>query len=406
MALKFIGSRDEISSLNLTEWNVKDNRANGSLYDELDEVFYKLDYPLPIKKDKEDYDSCRIYLFKNRFGVKEDHCFKMEINNKRSGIVFPLKLFSNADILSNMAESKDKNFLLSFLHIGFYNLLQNNKISCNPIQKSLLLEKGSAIKIEDFYDNETIVLLYHPTNTDSFENFEIRKFYPSLLKKGFVPILAEKDFNDIEKIEIAVEKHPFYNLNFYDTINFEEVRSELIDEKYINQIFGTILKSSLTPVSRFLLLYQVIEFLMDKIALEHYQKKFPFDIDFYYLMWATRDAKSYRDVYDNLKQIQNAINKSIDPIKEETKRISKLFTENSKLKIDNYSSFIEASKKIIGEKKCLTLEDYVYQLRNKIVHDYHNLSASYDNLDHLLINLNIEFEIIISDLVINYEQYQ
>lgn len=398
MSLKLIGNNGDISDITLNDWKVNKSNANGTLSN-IDIGDLTINYPLPIISKSENYDSCKVFLFKNKFKSKEDHGFQITIDDSRKGVIFPIKIYSNKSVLPAPGASKDSDFLLRFLHIGFYHLLKAHEIISNPI-KFDDISKITNLKIEDFYDDETVVYLYHE---DNLADLKIFRYYPSFLKFGYVPIIKATDYNEIEVINIKTSKHPLYTFGLLDVLEIKNPNSNLVDEKYINQLFTSILKNKLNSTARFLLLYQVIELLIDKIALEHFLSKHPYDLDTYYMIFETRTAKSYRDVYDNINEIQKKVQKTIDPIKEEFKRINKLINEKAKLEINDYVRFVEISKKIIGNRSCSTLPDYIYQLRNKIIHDFHNLSNSHDNIDDLLGEANIEFEKIISDVIINYQ---
>lgn len=399
MSLQLINNQNELIPINLIDWNVDDDSAGGTLHIPDIDAKYPIQYPLPIIQKTENYASCKIFLFKNRFKSKEDHCFQVSINGNRKGMIFPIKIYSNTSFIPIPGNSKVEDFFLRFLHIAYYHLLNSIDVISNPISFKNINELDE-LKIEHFYDDETVIYLYHEDKTT---NLDIFRFYPSLLKFGYVPIIKASDYLDIEMLVTQSSKHPLYSFNQLSEISIKNVKSELITEKYIYHLFKSILKTKLTPAARFLILYQVIELLIDKIAKEYFLNDHPFDIDTYYKIFETRTANSYREIYDNIYDIQKKIQKSTEKIKEEIKRISILIGEKAKLDIDNYSYFISISKKIIGEKKCTTLSDYIYQLRNKIIHDFHNLINSYEDIDELLIEVNIEFEKIVADIIIEYK---
>lgn len=373
--------------------------GEGTLINDAGDIFI-IKYPLPIIEHREDFSSCKIFLFKNRFGSKEDSCFNIEIDNKRKGIIFPISIFSNSDILPSVGETKDSDFFYRFLHISFYHLL-NGELVFNKKNEVNNLFDTNSLKIEDFYDDETVVLLYHDTK-DKLAAFDPQMYYPQLFKLGYAPIIKDADFSEIEILNIALNDTLLYSYSLFDSVKLKNIGNGLTQEKYISQLFESTLKAAIPPLSRFILLYQVIELLIDKIAIEYFKNKAPFNSKMSALMINTMSATSFRSVMDNLTLINKDINASID-IKKEDSRINKLFNEKCKLEISDFPKLESLSKRLLPEKNCETLTDYIYALRNKIVHDYHNLSGQFTDIDRMLRDLNIEFEKLIIEVIIKYE---
>ena len=396
MPLEIILPSGQTTPITLTKWDSKNNRAIGTLSD--NENSYEIEYPLPIIQDIEDFNSCKIFLFKNRYGSKEDQLFELYINSDRRGIIFPIKVFSHPSFLPN---PNDNKFIFRFLFIAYYHLL-NETIINKGIESKNLLDPSNNLKIEDFYDDETIVMLYHNSD-EPIPNIDIRRYYPSLFKFGYVPITIKSDFDEIKTFNILQTKSPLYSYSFYSALKIVKTRSKIYREKYINQIFEQNFKYHLTPLSRFILLYQIIELLIDKIAVEYYHSKKISKKKTNKLIKIADKAPSFRDVYDSIKSVETIINSSIGEIKNEEKRINILFNI-CKLSEINYQDFINFSKLILNKKSCKNLTEYVYLLRNNVIHNYHNLSSNHSNIDELLFELNLEFEKIICDIIIEYER--
>ncbi|HTH82137.1 MAG TPA: hypothetical protein VL490_04340, partial [Mucilaginibacter sp.] len=302
---------------------------------------------------------------------------------------------------SNLPLPSDDKFLYRFLHIAFYHLLSGITVASNIIDYTQLNEE-SELKIESFYDDETVVLLYY-NKLNPLEVFNIKKFYPSLLKLGYVPILSTSDFSEIEILSVSNKKSPLYSYTAQSNINLTAAKSVIIDEQYIIQVFETLTKYKLTPLLKFIVLYQVIELLINKIAVEYYKKNNPFSAQLSAMMINTQFAPTFRDILEKITYIQSEITKSVN-IKKEESRINILFGEKCKFDVADYIELQTSAKMMLGTLDCKTLTDYVYQLRNIIIHNYHNLSVSYPNLNDLLFNFNLEFEKFIADVIINYEQ--
>lgn len=400
MALEIQDIRGEKSYLHLKSLQFDHGKAQAILQSNELESNFIIDYPLPVIKTDEKYSESKIFLFKNKFGTKEDQFYKIQIEGDRKGIIFPLKNYSDSTTLPKHDGSNSSNFIYRFLLIAFYHLLDCKGFPSRILNHEKITEAN--LKIEDFYDNETIVFLYHDS-TNNLAGANLNPVYPSLLKNGFVPILIKSDFEEVEVVDLVYDKHPLYGKPFLDNLNLKKISPKLINEKYILQFFSTIIKLKLSSIARFILLYQVIELLIDKIALEYYQNNKPFNSAMTILMISADKSSSYRDTYDYLSEIQTKISSATEKIKTEISRIRILVSEKSKLDISNFKTFAIASDLLIASEKCKNLPDYIYALRNKIIHDYHNLSIQHVDIDDLLSDINIEFERVICSLLISYE---
>lgn len=396
MSLSYSDNRGENSSLN-TNWKIENNKASVVLTESKSNVHSIIDYPFPLSQDQEEYSASRIFLFKNRFYSREDHCYNITLGDERCGVIFPIKIFDNASQLPSPETDKSTLFLYRFFHIAFYHLFNDETLPSSSIDFEKLFSKE--LYVTDFYDEETVVFLLHDPKK-IIPN--IKNIYPSLFKYGYVPILSTLDFNEVLMINIEPKNHPFYNRNFLDSISVKS--STIISENFIEQIFSSILKFHLNPLSKFILLYQVIELLIDRIAYEHYQINTLSISSISISLDEVNKAQSFRRINSKLKVVQKKLETSIENIKTEEKRINILINERCKLQLIDYNIFTSYAQNAIGNTvHCTTLPEFIYQLRNKIVHDYHNLSSEHNDIEEVMINLNLEFEKIISDIIINYK---
>ena len=114
-------STGDILPLPLTGWTNDGVNTIGILHDDKNDNFYIVTYPLPIVQPSEDYANYQIFLLKNRFGSRDDDIFELNINNKRKGVIFPLKNYLDQ---SNLPLPTEDAFLYRFLYIAFYHLLE------------------------------------------------------------------------------------------------------------------------------------------------------------------------------------------------------------------------------------------------------------------------------------------
>jgi len=396
MSLRYSDSRGDDSFLS-TKWEIENKKAYIILTESQSNVQSILDYPFPLSQEKEEYSSSQIFLFKNRFYSREDHCYNITLGDERCGIIFPLKIFDNTNQLPTPGTDKSTLFLYRFFHIAFYHLFNDESLPSNSIGFEKLV--SNELRVTDFYDEETVVFLLHDPKK-IIPN--IKNIYPSMFKYGYVPILSTLDFSEILMINLEPKNNPFYNLNFLDSISVKS--STIISENFIEQIFSSILKFHLNPLSKFILLYQVIELLIDRIAYEYYQKNILSISSISISLDEVNKAQSFRRINSKLKVVQKKLETSIENIKTEEKRINILINERCKLQLINYNLFTSLAQNVIGNTvHCSTLPEFIYQLRNKIVHDYHNLTSEHTNIETTMNNLNLEFEKVISDIIINYK---
>lgn len=397
MGIKVYGDHSGEYPLILAYWNVEeDGTYKGKLELSGTNEIFDIIYPLPLIQKSETYSESKIFLFKNKFGNKEDQHYSIILDENRIGKIFPIKVFSNP---GQLPEPGEDPFLYRFLHIAFYHLLDGTHIPERKMSYQQLSGLGSTLSIEHLYDEETVVLLYHNPKDKKFE-FDIYSLLAPLLKLGYVPITEPRDFADIEQINATADKSPLYNLLPGDNLNFKTPKNELWRQIYIQQVLTSFVKYPTPPLIKFILLYQVIELLIDKIAVEDFLENNPFDASMSVKMINTKSAASFRDILENVSAIQTRLN-SIS--KKENARINVLFDGRSKLKISDYPLLTDQCTRIIGNLGIETVSDHIYQLRNKVVHAYHKLAVEVPNIDDLLSQFNLSFELLIADILIKFE---
>jgi len=397
MPLKCLDKRGNTITLTLKDWSIDNALATALLYDEINDIDYTLNYPFPVL-ESEDYNNSKLFLFKNRFGSKEDHCFEINVNKKRHGIIFPVKVFLDPTTTPPPTTSASIKALYGYFHVAFYQLLTGAN-DLNNTTKVVDLD-NNALSIVDFYDEETVVFLNYspPNNINNIENY-----LPSFFSFGYVPINKTTDYNEIHIYQhLSSDKHPLYEKNLLDKLSIKEVTSLIIQEKYIIQIFSSTLKFTLTPYSRFLLLYQVIELLINKLALEYYSINNPFNPDLNLLIDASNTSNSFFDLKNFLTDIKKKIDHSTENVSAEIKRINKLFIDKCSLQKIDYLDFVNSTNLILENKDYEFIHEYVYYTRNKIVHDYHTLSITIPEIDNVIAEANFSFEKIITDIVISH----
>lgn len=131
MALRFANIHGDISFLPISNWVAKDGIISTSINNSVGN--FTINYPLPIVQDTEDYSTCKIYLFKNRFQSKEDHCYNVSIEKKRKGVIFPIKIYSNPSVLPSPTSSNGSSISIQILA---YCVLSSFRLQIFAIQSN------------------------------------------------------------------------------------------------------------------------------------------------------------------------------------------------------------------------------------------------------------------------------
>jgi hypothetical protein len=396
MPVKAIDSNSNLYPLVVTSWNPSDHKLSTTLLESVNDVEYPISYPLSIVNETENFSDYHIYILKNRFGSREDQYFRLQIDGQRLGIIFPIKVYSDPSQLPLLA---DDEFLYRFLYIAYYHLLYQLSAESRNMDFNELTSLGRDLKIEDFYDDEVVILLYHDPK-DPTVAFELHKVYPSLFKHGYVVVSKETDYLEIEMLSVLFSTGPLGFLKTTDWLKLESVKNDLMSEPFVLQLFESTLKYALTPLVRFILLYQVIELLINRIGLEFYKTKNPNDSELAILLSDNLAVSTFRDLLTNVKRIKNKFDETM--MSSEESRIRELLDNRCKLYKSDYAEFETMALLLISTLAGSGITDFLYPIRNKIIHGYHSLTILHADIDHLLNDYNRQFEILVSDIILSY----
>ncbi|SCW44540.1 hypothetical protein [Mucilaginibacter sp. NFR10] len=371
-------------------WTASGGKLSANLYESVNNGNYPIDYPLPIVNEVEAFADYQIFIFKNRFGSKEDQYFRIQVDDKRSGIIFPIKVYSDS---SNLPTVVDDEFLYRFLYIAFYNLLHEVNVISNNVDLDELNNLDRGLKIEDFYDDETVVLIYFNPGV----HFDVVQVLPSLFKYGYVSISKKSDYRNIEILVLPVSDTPFAAFATSSWLKLYNVKSNLMAEPFVRQLFESTLKLALTPLVRFILLYQIVELLINRVGLEYYTNRNPNDADLATLLTANVSLTIFRDLLTNVDVIKNKMNDAV--LKSEEARMRELFDNRCGLTKSDHPNIEVTAIGLISTLTGTSITDFLYPIRNKIVHSYHHLSTTHPNIDNLLAVYNRQFEFLMADTV-------
>lgn len=330
------------------------------------------------KKEGVSKNDTAVFFFKNKLRFTENYIFQLKISQS-FGWIFPISIYKDNQILKDNENNKNKHFFENnFLYPAFQHLLSN------PFE---LNNENNAEKITSIYDEETYILIADKERFETELESDINKIIPALYQMGFCYVEKKNDFE-----QIFIKKETIENIDkdAFSNITIEITSSKLEQEKYIQELFKSLLKYQLHPIMRFYLLYQVIELLINKIGLEKFD---------------TQKEKIKSFLEDNVAitfyEIDDILKKFPKMELSENKRINLLFEEKCGLTLSNYDKLKE---KKLFKTNYENLSDLVYEHRNKIIHGYYDLKISIQNIDEKLEEFNYEFEKLIVDIILKYDK--
>ena len=352
------------------------------VYSEDDETFI-LNFPPPIYEIKVDYllepkteidhNNYTLFLFKNNF-YAENHIYQVYESelDERLGWMFPIQAIN-----SKSHSFTDNQFFLNYafaaikiLLIGS-NLTRSNSSKFNRDNYSVL----------DFYEDDDILLVLSNQKIAKIENFSIDNFIPCLFKFGYHLVTSSKSGENI-----------FHSQNqFYDQLStrivLKPISKCLQSELYVNNLFKKFLPYEQHHLVRFSVLYQIVEWLIEKI----FQKELLSRIGDYRCR-APNDTIEFYELKESIIELTN-----------EKKRINKLFSNyaNIAASCHDLKRKCDILLNALGKEQNDSITHSLYRIRNILYHGYRNLN---DVMVEMVEEINREFEIVIVELVINYSE--
>ncbi len=379
-----------------------------------------INYALTVDKGETSPDDYTIFIFRNEcdFGKKS---FQVSEDTQKDsiGYIFPIQTF-----ISEKNDYVQNKYFLRYALKAFYKLLrQDDRIP--------FITPGSMLpdfKLTDFYPDGSIILILWNEKLKQIKGFDINHYLPCLYRYGYRYIKDENKLSDTshrqkemkrEVNRLRKEMKRLQNaLNKASSENSERIKSkikelgnemndlneirklekrivlkpiskDLENEDYMIQLFIDLLPYQDHPLVIFHLLYQVIELLMPKIAMKELKKfieKVENEPEY-------RSLSNMRDHLEKLQKIQQEkgnIKRLFSSIQFSDKQDQKLKSECKKL-LENQDI----------EKEVQEPAEYLYAVRNLIVHEYRKLSD--ENKKLLGEKINVKFEKLLIDLLINFK---
>lgn len=256
--------------------------------------------------------------------------------SKRVGWLFPLQA-----LLSNQHDYHDKDYFLKQAYVAYYLILE-------MIVGEIDFEKVDEVILTDYLEENCQILLLEKNSLDrDCVTFTYEKYAPSLLFYGYTNVDCRFEMGRIGELE--------------KKIRLSKISNKLEQDSYISALFCNLIPSELDELSRFHVLYQTIEVMINII----------FKYQFESLL--QRLQASPTDIYINetADELRNLIG--------EKDRIKKLLYEWCKIDTAIKSDLVNECKAFLDENNYPVdnkeLFSCLYGTRNLIVHSTYKLNT-------------------------------
>jgi len=315
-----------------------------------------------------------VFRFTNPYLNAQNDLFKIKYNEKSIGYIIPLSA------IEEEAENMDDEFdelKQAYKYYCVKSILEEFDFESEPTSEPIPFSKL-------VNSNSIFAIIYKHQIKNS--GFRIEEYLPSFALKGyyyFPTNVIPNVLSTTSELAKDADLAQLINTRFYSSRNNESVKIDCV-ENIIAQnpmmvlLYKKLLVESGNALHRFLILYQVIEFLVDK--------KIRNDLE---------QVLIEKDNLSNFKFVQR-----INELNNTRSTINKLFeqvTFNEKQEISNtLSDFI---REFDTDFKSLSTGDCLYDIRNLLFHDFKSVLEK--NRDGAVRSLVIQCEILIHQLLIS-----
>ena len=272
------------------------------------------------------------FFYKNE--IADTETFQIRINNESVGWCIPVSALDNSK-----HKFSELPFYKNFAISAFKHLITDDENSISP-----LLGADKELGISSFYEKDVVILAI----SNSAKNFELDKYIPFLFSLGF--FAYKKEYAPYNELLTRIPPEQKY-------IELNPVNADFDGNAFVVNMFKNVLIRKIDSLAAFLLNYQIYE-QMIHISFERKLNDFKSSVASF--------AGTSSDLKDTLKDI-NKINDELTKLKD---YISTLDFPESALHYCGkkfYSVHCDERKEHFAES--------LYCARNKILHNYRNLSS-------------------------------
>lgn len=321
-----------------------------------------------------DYEIVR---FTNPYLDAENDLFKLKIGDKSIGYIIPYSSIEDSDgIVNEEFDEQQQAYKYYCVKAILEQTLFDKEATFDPIPFSKLVNT-----------NSIFVIIYKRLIIGS--DFKIEDYLPSFALRGYYyyPDTVRPNVSSLTtEMRIDPELSSLIDSRFLTCRNNESIKisaaENIVGQNPMMQLlYKKLLTESGNPLHRFLILYQVIEFLVDK--------KIRSDIDLFL---------QEQNALTNFKFVQR-----IHELNNTRSTINKIFEE---VKFDEKAEITNALRDFIlifdSTFKSQATGDCIYDIRNLLFHDFKSVLEK--NMDGAVTSLVIQCEIMIHQLLISLGQ--
>lgn len=307
--------------------------------------------------------SVSVHLFKNsHFSQKDIIDLRVDGFNQRRGQIgymFRLDALFEADALLLNEHT---------FSYAYYALVKLFSEDINLQTKEIELT-SKEYTITDFFDPDTIILVLCNEYIANINDFSVNNYLASLYLNGFI------NFNKSIEIEqfnnAAIIETNYNNLkNILSTdgafvLRVPSANSILVGENFVSHLFQNLIQKKADSITRFIMLYQIIEIFISKIFHLKVQSKICNNL-------STLTSVQLKEFLSDIQKEKTRINALFNDYAKPT---SALEAELKQTIIDFFEHVNDSDYNDVAEHSNLTLTDVFYDYRNKLVHNYRQVHA-------------------------------
>lgn len=358
------------------------------------EIEIEFQFPIGIQQIPSQNTS-RVFVFKNQF-FRTNDIFKFRIERQNAqmmngqasengeiGIIFSLEALLDENTFDEDNSPPFSNiYAFTALEIILKNLA---RISLSPL--NLIANYDLTYSLRDLYDNDIIFLVLNEDLLKANFEFYIEEYLCELWKLGFYSAdrhnLTEIPFNNCELIATS-----YTNAVDNNKVIKVKASSSFIDilssQSYYHVLIKKLLYQKSDAITKFVILYQVIELLKDRVLKKEIENLLNNRLEYsgYQLRGRVNDLKDAELIRKLLSSNYTAYSNDINAFL-----------------IQNINAFLHPILSTTLE----TLHQTIYELRNNLLHNFSAIPQSTISFERLQA-INELFEYFIFELIISFNE--
>jgi hypothetical protein len=259
---------------------------------DLDAINFVFRTPLQFN-DPPEPSNYETFLFKNKF-IVESSIFEIHESScgSRIGWMIPIAALESA-----AHDKADNKHFLNYAYAGIIQVIEEANIT---IDRTDIIENGTFALADFFDDSVCVAVLSKSVLQSKLPTFDITLFSPSLFRFGFLPLERS---NHPAGIGSATEV-AFRSISKKLTII--QISESLKGEQFLLSIFSGLIELKGHSLATFLILYQTLELLIDRI----------------FAVERSNLINKINNIGNSVDEIKNAVTTIRDSISEESRLLS------------------------------------------------------------------------------------